>query len=132
MSAAAQPQAYLLALKQRERLAQKYKSLQRELRPIGCHARLRDFIAFVQTGCPGINMSVVNCVRFLESGEWLNVYEATAKATRVRGILLDQKIRKRIRTWYLPRRAIERLLRFRRNTHYAALNLGGPGTTRYG
>jgi len=126
------PAAYTLAKTKRGHLLAIFKKLELGFRRQGRNAQLLEFVGFVQKGEVSINMSVASCMRFLEQGEWLNVFEATKKETGATGKLLEGKIRKRLRAWYLRRRAIERLLKFQRDTHYAALNLGGPGATRYG
>ncbi len=127
-----QPRAYSLALKQRSSLQGRYKADEAELHKLGCHGRLTGFLALVAKHTASTNMSVANCVRFLESGRWLNIYEATAAETGKTGRALIDEVRERIPKWFSPRRDFEQLLRFRQDTHYAAVNLGGPGATRYG
>lgn len=126
------PPAYKLAAARRRNFRKSYSELQTRLKHDGCGAQLIEFVSFVKSGQASINMSVASCVRFLETGVWLNVFEAIRKETGATGKLLEAKVRRRLRYWYVRRRAIERLLCFQRDTHYSALNLGGPGASRYG
>jgi len=79
-------------------------------------------------GCPAINMTLPGCIRFLESGCWLNIYEVIALQVGERqGPEFLRVLRDKLGPWYEPRMDFEQLLKFRRDTHYAALNLGGTG-----
>jgi hypothetical protein len=85
---------------------------------------------------PAINMGIAQCVRMLEHGAWLNIYELTRLQTGYSGKQLSEEIRKRLSNgsidWYERRRAIEELFEFSDNVHYAALHVGGAGASRYG
>lgn len=66
-------------------------------------------------------------LRFLDTGQWLNYFQAVARETGLTGRDLEQEVVQRLGELGPPRLAIERLFRFPRDIHYAALNLGGPG-----
>lgn len=77
-------------------------------------------------------MSIPSLVRFLTEGGYLNVYEFVQRETGLRGRALEEEVQERLRGMGPARLKIDRLFGFRRDTHYASLNLGGPGPQRYG
>lgn len=88
---------------------------------------LRGFRALLTEGRASINMSMLKLIRFLRTGRWLNIYEAVARETGLSGAPLVEEVVRRLREYGDLRLSIDRLLRFPRDTHYASLNLGGPG-----
>lgn len=130
--------AYTRAYSGRRTLKASIRRVKAQLRTEGCDAQARAFADLVlRHGRPGINMSVGRCIDFLTSGSWLNMYEAIAFETGFHGRAYVTAVRTRLRKggidWYTRRRYIERLLRLGRDTHYAAINLGGSGPyRRYG
>lgn len=94
----------------------------------GGRARLLTLEDMVGRGKAAINASLSGCVRFLESGRWLNVYEMLRLDPKTgSGAVFRQALRKKLGEWYGPRRKFERLLRLSQESHYAAINIGGGG-----
>jgi hypothetical protein len=94
----------------------------------GASARLETFNAIIRGGIPAINMSIAGCVRFLETGQWLNIHEVVARELgHSREPEYSEALQEKLGEWYAPRNDLETLLRFRRDTHYAAVNIGGAG-----
>jgi hypothetical protein len=123
-----EPRAYALAEARRAELIRKYNALLSSLSGDGVATRLRTFESLLAGGSPAINMTLPGCIRFLETGKWLNVYEVVAlKVGKRDGPEFVREVRKKLGEWHLPRMEFERLLKFRKDTHYAALNLGGTG-----
>lgn len=124
------PSSYELALEQRPRHLAAYHALGRRVEGEGdgAAARLRTFEALIARARPAINMTLLGCIRFLESGRWLNVWEKVAiDLGTSRGPAYEAAVGSEMGGWLRPRATLERLLRFQRDTHYAALNLGGTG-----
>jgi hypothetical protein len=125
-----QSAAYVLAAEQRRHHQTAYDAFKHRVTTSGAGAatRLRTFESLLGRAKPAINMTLPACVRFLETGVWLNVYEKVAIDLGVpSGPDFDNAVREKLGQWYAPRQALERLLRFQSDTRYAALNLGGPG-----
>jgi hypothetical protein len=132
-SAPSPPRAYQLARSRRPLLLGHYRAAAQRLAAVGQQDVRVEFEALVSRGAAAINMSMPSMLQFLASGRWLNVYEAVASETGLRGRALDLEVARRLRDLGPPRLAIDRLFRFRRDTHYASLNLGGIGPhARYG
>ena len=56
------------------------------------------------------------------------MYEAVAlKIGKSKGKEFHDAMKKKLGSWYRPRRRFDRLLKFTHKTHYAALNLGSGG-----
>ena len=126
------PRAYALSKRGQAALVAKLHRLEYELSLSHASHRLVGFLQIINSGFASINMSLANCVRFVETGQWLNIYEAEAVRTGKSGAALFRHVQRKIPKWFNRRRTIERLLRFRLDTHYASLNVGGAGPTRYG
>jgi hypothetical protein len=126
------PQAYRLAYSLRPNLLKRFSELEEQLSKQDALDRLFAFEYLVEHGSAAINMSLPCCVDFLRSGEYLNIYELVAKETGKSKRALEEEVRRRTSPWYDQRRKIDGLFKFRRDTHYASLNLGGPGPERYG
>jgi len=127
------PSAYQLAQSQRPMLLGHYRSAAQRLAAAGRQDILMKFEAMIARGAAAINMSMPSMLQFLASGRWLNIYEAVARETGFKRRALDCEVARRLRELGEPRLAIDRLFRFRRDTHYASLNLGGTGPhARYG
>ncbi len=125
---AAKPKPYTLALRMRSSLANRYKSFAASLAGDGVKSRLQTFESMLKDGRPAINMTLNGCIRFLESGSWLNIYEKIAiKVNAKKGPKFNRELRRALGEWYEQRIDFERLLKLRRDTHYSALNLGGAG-----
>ncbi len=134
---AVQSAAYALALTVRARLKRRVADLQQDLETKDCTPVLRAFDDLVRrTPHVGINMSIASCLRMWRYGAWLNIYEATGRDAAHNDETMEEELRRRLHTdgrdYFARRHAVEQLLRFTRNTHYAALNVGGPGVARYG
>lgn len=124
----AKPQAHSLALKNRAALLAQFKTLRASITGTGAATKLGTFERFLKSGRAAINMTIPGCARFLASGKWLNMYEVVQMNTgATSGPKVRRMLRERLKEWYGPRVMLDRLLRFRRDTHYAALNLGGGG-----
>lgn len=122
------PAAYELAKRYRRSLSQRYAYLSREFKDDGAKTRLRSFHALLETGCPAVNMNLGGVIRFLETGILLNMYEVVAmEIGKSSGREFVTALKKRLKTWYRPRRIFDRLLKFTHDTHYASLNLGSGG-----
>jgi len=93
---------------------------------------LRSFRAVLERRRVAINMKIPKLARFLEEGRYLNVYELTAKKTGATGAELAAAVELQLTSFSNQRLAIDRLFSFGTDAHYAALNLGGAGLTRYG
>jgi hypothetical protein len=116
-----------LALARRRVLLTQAEEVSRSFRAAGHYNVLRGFSTRL-AGCKAsINMSTTKLIRFLDTGQWLNIYEAVAKGTGLRGRQLEREVLRQLGDFGPPRVSIDRLFHFPRNTHYAALNLGGPG-----
>lgn len=125
---AAQPKSYTLAQTKRSALVRRYTKVVASLVGDGVKSRLKTFESMLKNGCPAINMTLPGCIRFLESGHWLNVHEVVALNVKAsQGPDFDRELQRILGPWYKPRIDFERLLEFRRDTHYSALNLGGAG-----
>lgn len=124
--------SYRLALSKREQLLSRFLTVEQQLSLDGCENILDSFRACISEGMASINMSIPSLNRFLTTGRWLNIYEAVRKETRKTGDSLEKEVKRRIPHWYRQRRTVDKLLRFRRDTHYASLNLGGAGSHQYG
>ncbi len=125
---AAPPRSYVLAKNTRDELLRRYACVATSLSGDGVKTRLGTFESLMMNGCPAINMTLPGCVRFLESGRWLNIYEVVALQVKARqGPAFERVLRRKLGIWYTPPKDFEKLLKFRRDTHYAALNLGGGG-----
>ncbi len=75
-------------------------------------------------------MTIPGCIRFLETGQWLNVYESVALKIGVsHGPEFDDALREKLGVWHGPRTTLDRLMGFRKDTHYAALNIGRMRTS---
>lgn len=123
-----EPRPYKLAATALPDLLRKYNHVQSTLSGDGALTRLKTFEDLIQRGCPSINMTIPGCIRFLESGRWLNVYEAVALKVGVSyGSAFESALREKLGVWYEPRTTLDRLMGFRKDTHYAALNIGGCG-----
>lgn len=128
--ATAQPRAYWLALKQRPHHEAAYDAIKARMVEAGdgALARVRTFEKLLGRARPAINMTLAGCVKFLETGRWLNIYEKVAlKVGASNGPAYERALKDNLKEWYQPRQNLEGLLRFRRDTHYAALNIGGGG-----
>lgn len=124
----AKPRAYRLALDQRPGLIAALETLKSNLSGDGASARLETFNTIIRGGLPAINMSVAGCVRFLETGRWLNIHEVVARELgHSREPEYSEALQEKLGEWHSPRVDLETLLRFRRDTHYAAVNIGGAG-----
>jgi hypothetical protein len=127
------PRAYQLARSRRALLLGRYGMTARRLAAAGRHGQLVEFEALIGSGKAAINMSMGGMLQFLKSGHWLNIYEAVAKESGLKGKALESEVARRLREFGEFRLAIDRLFKFRRDTHYASLNLGGNGPhARYG
>jgi hypothetical protein len=125
-------QSYQLAHSMRGQLLRRFQIIEQQLSRDGYKNILNAFQACILGGTACINMSIPTLNRFLKTGRWLNIYEAVYKETGKTGDSLEKEVSRRIPNWYKQRRTIDNLLRFRRDTHYASLNIGGPGAHRYG
>lgn len=128
--ATSKPRAYSLALKQRPHHEAAYDAVKARMAGSGdgALARVRTFEKLLGRATPAINMTLAGCVKFLETGKWLNVYEKVAlKVGASRGAAYERALKDELQEWLQPRQDLEGLLRLRRDTHYAALNLGGGG-----
>lgn len=126
------PRAYYLALKNRPHLQNRFEEVSTRLSSAGFKSQLHTFVACLREGKAAINMSIPRCNHFLKSGQWLNIYEVVAKETGKTGIELLLEVKNRIPHWYSQRRKLDELFGFRRDTHFASLNIGGGGAQRYG
>ena len=126
------PMSCRLALSRRPNLVDRFETALKRLEDAGRTSVVRSFRTVLARGRVAINMSTPNLKRFLEQGHWLNIYEAVAKEDKLKGKDLNHEVRKRLQGFAEPRQALDKLFRFRRNTHYASLNLGGAGPQRYG
>lgn len=126
------PEAYNLAVTLRTDLERRYAETKRRLVEGGRRNEVRALSSMIKDGTASINMSMPNLNRFLKSGQWLNIYEATSWETGMTGNELEEEVSRRIPDFHRQRRTIEKLLRFGHDAHYAALNLGGAGPQRYG
>ena len=79
-----------------------------------------------------INMTIPTCVDFLTNGKYFNIYELARWETKKSGKALEEEVKRRSGNFYFMRKAIEKRLGFSRKTHYASLNVGGTGASRYG
>lgn len=123
-----QPHPFDIACTQSSSLQQKYDLVLSTTSNPGDATRLRTFEAVIQQGCPAINMTLAGCIRFLESGKWLSIYEAIAlEVGGANGSKFEKALREKLGDWYQPRTEFDRVLGFRTDTHYAALNIGGCG-----
>jgi hypothetical protein len=124
------PDAYTLAAGQRTQLLQRLQSIEARMMSTGRMAVVRSFRAVLERRRVAVNMKIPEFVRFLEEGQYLNVYEFISKKTGATGAELAAAVE---RTRFGSQRlAIDRLFSFGNDAHYAALNLGGTGLTRYG
>lgn len=126
------PAPYERALSGRGRLWSRFEESCKRLKNCDRGNALRGFRAILSRGRAAINMPIPKLVRFLEEGGYLNVYEFVARETGLAGEDLDQAVEARLRELGPLRRRIDRLFDFQPDTHYAALNLGGAGASRYG
>lgn len=83
-----------------------------------------------------IGMTITECVRLLEEGVWLNIYEIVASESGLSGDALEDAVDERLKrkgiNWSLRRHKIEKLLHFGTDVHYASLAFGGDPEGRYG
>jgi hypothetical protein len=124
---ARRPYALDLALSRRTTLIKKAEEVSSRFLVAGQRNVLRGFNTVLAEGKASINMSMPKLIRLLDTGQWLNIYEAVARETGLKGRKLEREVIQRLGEFGLPRVAIDRLFRFPRSTHYASLNLGGPG-----
>jgi hypothetical protein len=123
---------YTRALARRGSLLARFDETSRNLIASGCEDVLLSFTALLSRGVAAVNMSIPNLLRFLEEGRYLNIYEFVRRETRLHGRALEEEVQRRLKGLGPARLKIDRLFGFRRDTHYASLNLGGPGPQRYG
>jgi hypothetical protein len=129
------PRACKLAFSRREDLLRRFDDTVRRLTEANRRPVLRSFRAVLSNGKVAINMSTLKLRRFLSEGKWLNIYESAereGKKIGLKGREIDRVVKRRLQGYAGPRRKIDTLLRFRRDTHYSYLNLGGPGPKGYG
>lgn len=131
-SAIPKPGAYSLAERLKPDLIRRFAELELEFKANGHSNLLETFQALIRKGQPAINMNLTECIRFLTSGRWLNIYEAIQRDTNKTGDALEQAVKERIPKSYAIRSKINTLLQFRHDTHFASLNVGGAGATNYG
>lgn len=123
-----QPKAYLLALQGSAGLRHRYDALCQRLSGDGVRVRIRTFDELICSGRAAINATLSGCVRFLEHGSWLNVYESIALDPKTAsGAAFRKAVREKLGEWYKPRVTFERLLKLSQLSHYASLNIGGGG-----
>jgi hypothetical protein len=127
-----EPQAYNLALSQRAQLLRRLHAVEERMASAGRTSMLRSFRAVLDRRRIAVNMRIPKLARFLDEGQYLNVYELTAKQTGASGAELAAAVERELASFKDERLAIDRLFRFGPDAHYAALNLGGAGLTRYG
>jgi hypothetical protein len=113
-------------------LLSRYEALVEALGTGGCAGSLRSFLALLGQRTAAVNMTLPRLVSFLEDGHYLNVYEFIARGTGLDGDELEEAVRRHLRDLGDRRLKIDRLFGFGSESHYASLNLGGAGATRYG
>lgn len=116
-----------LVLSRRRALADKAREVSEKLIAAGGGNVLRGFKSALAGGKASINMSMAKLIRFLDTGQWFNVYEAVNRETGLKGKALEREVILRLGEFGPPRVKIDRLFHFPRSVHYASLNLGGPG-----
>jgi len=126
------PKAYILALSLRPKLFDKFNDVKERLLRNGFKNRLIAFETLIRDCKASINMSIPKCNDFLKYGRWLNINEFVFIKKGKTGADLEKEIKSYLGKWYTSRRTIDKLFRFRRDTHYASINLGGIGPQRYG
>jgi hypothetical protein len=119
--------ALRLALSRRRALADRAREASEKLLAAGHGNVLRGFNSILVEGKASINMSMAKLIRLLDTGQWLNIYEAITQETGLKGKELEREIILRLKEFGPPRVEIDRLFHFPRSVHYASLNLGGPG-----
>ena len=119
--------AYSLALSRRSSLLKRHRKAANNLARSGRSLCLHGFESVIKHARVSINMSMGKLVRFLEHGEWLNIYEAVAVMTGSSGVERDRIVRSRLHRFDEARMSIETFLGFSSDVHYGALNLGGAG-----
>jgi hypothetical protein len=124
--------AYRVACGRRNDLVAEFQAFQEEMESLGKSGALRSFEAIFARATAAINMKIPVLVRFLKTGLWLNIYEFTAWTTGLKGQDLLDEVARRLGLLAGARTKLDTLFRFRRDTHYASLNLGGAGARRYG
>jgi hypothetical protein len=115
------------ALSGRADLVRRFEEAVERLEEADSRAVLRSFQALLSKGKVAVNMSIPRLVRFLEEGQWSNIFEAVSRETGLKGAELDQEVARRLGEFAAPCRRLGGLFGFRRDTHYAYLNLGGAG-----
>jgi len=125
-------QAYTLAIAQRPQLFLRLRRVEERMVSAGRMSVLRSFRAVLERRRVAINMKIPQLAMFLEEGRYLNVHELTAKKTGATGAELAAAVERYLASFTNQRLAIDRLFGFGPDSHYAALNLGGAGLTRYG
>lgn len=78
-----------------------------------------------------INMKLDALYGFLESGAYVNVYEYARKKAAEEGKSDEEKIKEHSDKYHTKRMAFDGCFERSREFKYGALNIGGPGATRY-
>jgi hypothetical protein len=131
MSAAPSP-AYNLAMSLKPDLEKRAQAVETKLNSAKFNNNVATFKAIIGAGRPCINMSLPRCVDFLKTGEYLNVYEFVRDRLKKTGADFDNEVKSNLGAWYDRRTKIDTLFQFTHDTHYSALNIGGPGAPYYG
>jgi hypothetical protein len=122
-----------LARDQEESINYRYGDLENYLREQSASNRLTEHHRIITSAGVAITTSIRGCVCLLESKKWLNVYEMVREEhPGADSTELESLVNARLGKWAAGRRLVDAMLQFGPDTHYAALNLGGVGPTRYG
>ena len=111
----------------RENLEKQYRRITSEAETGGYLNRLSQFVAHIKTAKRvSINLSTQSLLKFLQTGEYLNIHE-----------LIERGMRKRQAVFYYQSRcSIEETLGYteeiRKNIYYGALNTGNQGAINFG
>jgi hypothetical protein len=111
----------------REELERRYQQLTSEATTGSSQKRLNEFVAHVRTAKRvSINLSAQSLLKFLQTGEYLNIHELISRGMRKQETVF----------YYQSRCSIEEALGYteevRRHIYYGALNTGNLGAINYG
>lgn len=122
------PRAFNFARRGSPNLAAQHKRCVVRLKSLGRSAELRGFSSELSKGRPAINMKVGTLLDFITSGEYLNVYEVSARQAAASKMSIVNVLKEKLGPiWYKPRIRTDRLLGMNIDSHYAFLNIGGAG-----
>jgi hypothetical protein len=126
------PAAYARALVLRPGIQTRFEAVRERLRIASCNGALRSFRSILSRGKAAVNMPISKVVRFIEEGNYLNIYEFVARETGLSGDELERAVLERLKEFGPLRLKLDHLFCFQFDTHYASFNLGGAGARRYG